>query len=702
MVYVPRERYDSAIRGKIGAYLAEIYQGRVSAFYPHFPDGPLTRVHFIIGRDAGETPNPSRETIEAGVTAIVRSWHDHFASELGNAYDPIKAQAADANYRGAFSAAYREAYDAKTAVNDVRIIENLSPERPLAINFYQRAASTKVINLKVWNCERPLPLSERVPLLENMGFNVIDERTYVVERSEAAGGVVWLHDMTLARVGGADIDAEALDTRLEAALMAVLQGRAENDGFNALVMNAGMPWRDVTLVRTLARYLRQAAIPYSQDYLWTTANRHAGVAADIVALFHARFDPRGDASAAARAEREKEIVAKIESALAAVQSLDEDRILRRFVNAIRSAVRTNYYQIAKDGNPRPTISIKFESRKLDDLPLPKPLFEIFVYSPRVEGVHLRFGKVARGGIRWSDRPQDFRTEVLGLVKAQQVKNAVIVPVGAKGGFVPKQMPAGASRDVVMAEGTESYKIFIRSLLDITDNFSADGDVIPPENTVRHDADDPYLVVAADKGTATFSDTANALAIEHGFWLGDAFASGGSAGYDHKKMGITARGAWEAVKRHFREMDIDISKTPFTVAGVGDMSGDVFGNGMLLEQTIKLVAAFDHRDIFIDPAPDTATSFAERKRVFELPRSSWQDYDTSLISEGGGIFPRNAKSIAAIAGNADAAVALKKRSDAAGDHERDSEGPGRSVVVRRHRDLRARERGIRRQCRRPRQ
>jgi glutamate dehydrogenase len=645
MVYVPRERYDSAIRVRIGEFLAQIYQGRVSAFYPYFPDGPLTRVHFIIGRDAGETPNPPRETLEAGVAAIVRSWHDHFASELAGAFDPVKAQAADANYRGAFSAAYREAYDAKTAVADVRVIENLSPEKPLAINFYRReGASAKIVNLKVWNCERPLPLSERVPLLENMGFNVIDERTYVVERSEQAGGVVWLHDMTLARIGGADIDAVALDARLEAALMAVLQGRAENDGFNALVMNAGMPWRDVSLVRTLARYLRQAAIPYSQDYLWTTANRHAGIAGDIVALFHARFDPRQGGAAEARAGREQEIAAKIEAALAAVQSLDEDRILRRFVNAVRAAVRTNYYQIAKDGNPRPTIAIKFESRKLDDLPLPKPLFEIFVYSPRVEGVHLRFGKVARGGIRWSDRPQDFRTEVLGLVKAQQVKNAVIVPVGAKGGFVPKQMPAGASRDVVMAEGTESYKIFIRSLLDITDNLSADGGVIAPENTVRHDADDPYLVVAADKGTATFSDTANALAIEHGFWLGDAFASGGSAGYDHKKMGITARGAWEAVKRHFREMDIDISKTPFSVAGVGDMSGDVFGNGMLLEQTIKLVAAFDHRDIFIDPAPDPAASFAERKRMFELPRSSWQDYDKSLISKGGGIFPRSAKSI----------------------------------------------------------
>jgi glutamate dehydrogenase len=643
LVYVPRERYDSRIRAKIGAYLAEIYKGRVSAFYPFFPDGPLTRVHFIIGRDAGETPNPPRAELEAGVAAIVRSWQDEFTQELSEAFDPIKTREIAENYHSALSAAYREAYAAKDAVQDVRVIENLSKEKPLAINFYRPAdADTKTVNLKVLNCERPLPLSERVPLLENMGFSVIDERTYVVERDAMAGGTVWLHDMTLARADGREIEADALDARLEAAMMAVLQGRAENDGFNALVLNAGMPWRDVTLVRTLARYLRQAAIPYSQDYLWLTANKHAVIARDLVAAFHARFDPRE--SAETRETKESEIRARIETALGAVESLDEDRILRRFANLVASAVRTNFYQIAKDGGPRPTIAIKFESKKIDDLPLPRPLFEIFVYSPRVEGVHLRFGKVARGGLRWSDRPQDFRTEVLGLVKAQQVKNAVIVPVGAKGGFVPKLMPAGASRDVVMAEGTDCYKIFVRSLLEITDNLSVDGEVIPPENTVRHDADDPYLVVAADKGTATFSDTANGLAIEHGFWLGDAFASGGSAGYDHKKMGITARGGWEAVKRHFREMDIDISKTPFTVAGVGDMSGDVFGNGMLLETTIKLVAAFDHRDIFIDPSPDPATSFAERKRMFELPRSSWQDYDKSLISQGGGIFPRNAKSI----------------------------------------------------------
>src|SRR5438105_5974085 len=354
-------------------------------------------------------------------------------------------------------------------------------------------------------------------------------------------------------------------------------------------------------------------------------------------MFHGRFDPRLDLSMEVRKARETESLAAIEAALAAVESLDEDRILRHFVAAVQAAVRTNFYQLDADGRPKALIAVKFASRKLDIVPLPRPLFEIFVYSPRVEGVHLRFGKVARGGIRWSDRPQDFRTEILGLVKAQQVKNAVIVPVGAKGGFVPKFLPKGP-REAVQAEGTAAYKLFISTLLDLTDNLDDKG-VIPPDHVVRHDEDDPYLVVAADKGTATFSDIANAIAEEHGFWLGDAFASGGSAGYDHKKMGITARGAWEAVKRHFRELDRDLSAAPFTVVRVGDRAGRVFGNGMLRERTIKLVAAFDHRDIFIDPDPDPEKSFVERKRMFDLPRSSWQDYDKTLISVGGGVFSR---------------------------------------------------------------
>ena len=641
LVFVPRERYDSETREKIGRYLAEAYQGRVSAFYPMFLDGPLTRVHFIIGRDEGVTPNPAQEELERSVERIVRDWSDRLADELGALHDQTKASRLEQRYRNAFSAGYRETYKPRTAVNDIRILDALTADHPLAVDFFRADASEQAdAHLKIFSRGRPLPLSDRVPVLENMGFIVVDEQSFTVESGE---GDCWLHDMALRRGDGQAIGLEAMGGRLESALMAVLRGRAENDGYNALVLGAGLPWRDVALVRTLSRYLRQARTPYSQDYLWTTLNRHAAIAAKIVTLFHLRFDPRVEVTPEERGQRQQAIADEIEAALSAVESLDEDQILRRFVNLVHAAVRTNFYQVAADGHAKPVISIKFASRKIDELPAPVPLYEIFVYSPRVEGVHLRFGKVARGGIRWSDRPQDFRTEVLGLVKAQQVKNAVIVPFGAKGGFVPKQMPAGASRDAMLAEGTAAYEIFITSLLEITDNLGPQG-LIPPADVVRHDDDDPYLVVAADKGTATFSDLANSIAIRHGFWLGDAFASGGSAGYDHKKMGITARGAWEAVKRHFREMDVDIAKIPFTVAGVGDMSGDVFGNGMLLEKTIKLVAAFDHRDIFLDPDPDPVRSFAERKRMFELPRSSWADYDKSLISKGGGIFSRKAKSI----------------------------------------------------------
>ena len=642
LVFVPRERYDSEVRVKIGRFLADAYHGRVSAFYPFFLDGPLTRVHFIIGRDEGETPNPDQGMLEFAVERIVRQWSDRLAAELLATNEPAAARALERRYRHAFSAGYREAYAPKDAVHDIREIEALSPANEIAVEFYRRdLADRSEANLKIFSYGRSLPLSERVPVLENMGFTVVDEQSYTVAAREDAPACS-LHDMVLCRIGGGEIDLNTLGARLEDALLAVVQGRAESDGYNALVLTAGLPWREVVLARTLSRYLRQVRVPFSQDYLWTTLVRHAAIAAQIVALFHMRFDPRVEADADERNRREAAIAAEIEHALEAVQSLDEDQILRRFVNLVKAAKRTNFYQLSGE-RPKPVVSIKFESRMIDDLPAPKPLYEIFVYSPRVEGIHMRFGKVARGGIRWSDRPQDFRTEVLGLVKAQQVKNAVIVPFGAKGGFVPKQLPAGGAREAVQAEGTASYELFISSLLEITDNLGPEGIVAPPD-VVRHDDDDPYLVVAADKGTATFSDLANSIAIRHGFWLGDAFASGGSAGYDHKKMGITARGAWEAVKRHFREMDVDIGKTPFTVAGVGDMSGDVFGNGMLLEKTIGLVAAFDHRDIFIDPAPDPERSLVERQRLFDLPRSSWQDYDKKLISKGGGVFSRGAKSI----------------------------------------------------------
>jgi glutamate dehydrogenase len=661
LVYVPRERYGSAVRKAIGDYLADAYKGRVSAFHPFFPEGQLVRVHFIIALSPGaEAPNPDRPTLERAVEAIVRTWVDELGEELARNYDAPRARTLFKRYRDAFSEGYRENYPPTTALADIRIIEGLSPSRPLGVDFHRRAFdASHCVGLKVWSYSRPIPLSERVPVLENMGFKVVDERTYQIARGakdaaqhDGQGDApsqalpesdVWFHDMVLEGADGRAVDLEARKHGLEAAFLVVMRGSAENDGYNALVLTAGLMWRDVALIRTISRFLRQIRVPYSQGYMGATLIKHESIAADLIRLFAARFDPRLHISADERKAREARIAGRIESALRGVESLDEDRILRRFVNAITAALRTNFYQIDANGQPKQLIALKFASRALDALPLPRPRYEIFVYSPRVEGLHLRFGKVARGGIRWSDRPQDFRTEILGLAKAQQVKNAVIVPVGAKGGFVPKFVLKGGTRDVVQAEGMAAYKLFISTLLDITDNL-ADEAVIAPDNVVRHDDDDPYLVVAADKGTATFSDLANSIAREHRFWLDDAFASGGSAGYDHKKMGITARGAWESVKRHFREMDVDIAKTPFTVIGVGDMSGDVFGNAMLRAPTIKLVAAFDHSDIFIDPEPNPETSYGERRRLFGLPRSSWQDYDRSLVSKGGGVFSRATKEI----------------------------------------------------------
>jgi glutamate dehydrogenase len=642
LVYVPRENYDSHMRAKIGAYLAGVFLGRVSAFYPFFPEGPLVRVHFIIGRSGGATVDIERATLEEEVGKIVRSWTDGLADALALVNPPAKAHELFERYRDAFSGGFHEAYSPQLAAGDIRVIEQLSEQRPLGVDFHHRLEEEqRSVGLKVWSFKRPLPLSERVPVLENMGFRVVDERTFQILPKDGDGREAWFHDMLLVDRDGGMVALDKLKSQIEAAFLMVMRGLAENDGYNALTLAVGLMWRDVALIRALSRFLRQIRVPYSQDYMWATLTKHAGIAADIVALFHARFDPRAQTD---RVANEKEIGERIETLLGEVESLDEDRILRHFVNAVQSAIRTNFYQTGKDGQPKPMIAVKFESGKITDMPLPRPLYEIFVYSPRLEAVHMRFGKVARGGIRWSDRPQDFRTEILGLVKAQQVKNAVIVPVGAKGGFVPKLMPKNASRDVVQAEGVATYKLFISTLLDITDNIGPDGAIVPPDCVVRHEGDDPYLVVAADKGTATFSDIANAISAEHAYWLGDAFASGGSAGYDHKVMGITARGAWEAVKRHFREMDVNIHTTPFSVVGVGDMSGDVFGNGMLREDTTRLLAAFDHRDIFIDPDPDLKASFAERKRLFALPRSSWQDYNKALISKGGGVYSRTSKEI----------------------------------------------------------
>jgi glutamate dehydrogenase len=630
LCYLPRDRYDSEVRARIGAHLAAVYHGRVSAYYPSFPEGDLVRVHFIIGRDGGPTPAVRRDELEDEVTELTLTFGDRLKRA---ALEPETVT----HYLAAFSAAYQSRNTPEQALPDIEILKSLSDAGVLALRLTKRAHS-EGLQLKVYHRETPIALSDRVPMLENFGFRVIDERTYIVEPDNGARS--YIHDMELDTPAGVDIDNGHLAVKIENAILAVWQGAAESDGLNQLTVKVGLSWYDVEILRALSKYLKQIGIPFSRGYLVTVLTGHADVADALVTLFHSQNDPHfaGHRERATQAARDT-----LAAALEATTSLDEDRIIRRYVNLVDAVVRTNAYQRDGHGDRRPALAVKFDCSRIDQLPEPHPFREIFVYSPRVEGLHLRFGPIARGGIRWSDRPEDFRTEVLGLVKAQQVKNAIIVPVGAKGAFVPEKTPAGADRETVLKEGTACYKIFISTLLDVTDNLEGDL-VMPPPDVRRRDPDDPYLVVAADKGTASFSDTANAIAVDRDFWLGDAFASGGSAGYDHKKMGITARGAWEAVKRHFRELDRDIQTQPFTVVGVGDMSGDVFGNGMLLSPQIRLVAAFDHRDIFIDPDPDPARSLGERARLFMQPRSSWQDYDKDTLSKGGGVYSRSLKTV----------------------------------------------------------
>jgi len=642
LLFVPRDGYSSSVRERIGNYLSEAYKGHVTAFFPYFTDGPLVRVQFIIGRREGPTPSVDVNALERGIAGIVRTWSDQLAELL--AVNGDDAQAVIAKYGRAFSAGYIETFPPARALEDIGRIERLGSDRPMAIDLYREIdAPETCLRAAIYRFDTPMRLSERVPVLENLGFSVIDERSYrIVPYYESGKREVVLHDMVLESADGSPLERSAYP-RIEDCFLAVFRGEAENDGFNRLVITAGAAWREVATLRAYAAFLRQLGSPFGLRYIADTLNRHAGVARDLLELFHVRFNPDSPFCNGARKAVEEPIRARIEGALANVPSLDEDRILRQLLSLVGATVRTNFYQRGAGGEPPQTISFKLSGKDLDMAPHPRSYREIWVYGPRVEGVHLRFAPIARGGIRWSDRAQDFRTEVLGLAKAQQVKNAVIVPAGAKGGFYPKQIARNATREEMQKEGVAAYSIFVSALLDITDNIK-DGAIVPPPRVVRHDPDDPYLVVAADKGTATFSDTANSIALRHGFWLGDAFASGGSAGYDHKGMAITARGAWECVKRHFRELDIDIQKEPFTVIGVGDMSGDVFGNGMLLSPAIRLLAAFDHRDIFIDPDPDPAIGLAERKRLFKLPRSSWQDYDKGKISKGGGVFSRAAKSI----------------------------------------------------------
>ncbi|QUD86867.1 NAD-glutamate dehydrogenase [Phenylobacterium montanum] len=648
LLFLPRDAYQSELADKAGALLTEAFHGVLQATYPTFSDAPLARVQYIISVEPGRHPTPDLEALEAAITEASRSWASRLEAALRE--DPRTRDSAAAvaqAYQNGFPAGYRDLYPVEEAINDIEVIDSLAEGEPVRVRAYRRATDSVLsFRFKLYRPGGAAPLADVLPILERMGLKAMVEEGFPIRRAGADGEtrVVWTHEFQLDDERGESLVFDDIKAAFEAAFVAVWTGRTENDGFNRLVLELGVSWREAALVRALARYRQQSGLDPSEAVQALALTDNPNVTRLILDLFRTQFDPAIQASADVRVTMAGEVMEEIQAALQSVESLDADRVLRRLAALTRALTRTNYYQTGPDGEPKPYISFKIASRQLDDLPQPKPYREIFVWAPHVEGVHLRFGPVARGGLRWSDRRDDFRTEVLGLVKAQQVKNAVIVPVGSKGGFYPKQSPRGGSAEAVRAEAVRAYKTFLSGLLDVTDNLSADGQVIRPPAVVALDGDDPYLVVAADKGTATFSDIANGVAEDYGFWLGDAFASGGSVGYDHKAMGITARGAWEAVKRHFREMGKDIQKEPFTVAGVGDMSGDVFGNGMLLSEKIRLVAAFDHRDIFIDPNPDPAVSFAERKRLFDLPRSSWASYDASLISPGGGVFSRSLKSI----------------------------------------------------------
>jgi len=646
LVYVPRDRYDTHVRERIHAILARAFHARMSASTPLLDDSVLARVHYIIGRNDGPRPHVQVHALEHEISRSIRTWSDGFVGALIDAHGESDGQRMFHTQAKAFGDRYCDTFGPEEAVVDLDELMALARSKDgfkIKARVYRHTDDEhNAVRLKLYVLGGVLPLSASMPIFENLGLKVIGEDSYPVtlRTSDDWAGDGAVLDFLMERIDEGPGDLSIVKEPLEEAFHAIVEGEAESDGFNRLVIGAGLSWHDVTILRMAAKYIRQTGFALSQEYLEHALSRNPEIAGMLISLFHARNHPQH------ADEREAQAIGeRIETALNDVPSLDDDRIIRRLRNIIECTLRTNFYQPDETGTAKRYVSIKLDSQKVDDLPAPRPLVEIFVYSPDVEGVHLRFGRVARGGLRWSDRREDFRTEILGLVKAQQVKNAVIVPVGSKGGFYPKQLPVGGTREAVQEAGIAAYKIFINALLDLTDNIAADGKIVPPLHVLRHDSDDPYLVVAADKGTATFSDIANGIAEARGFWLGDAFASGGSHGYDHKKMGITARGAWEAVKRHFREMGRDIQSEPFTVVGVGDMSGDVFGNGMLLSRQTRLLAAFDHRHIFVDPEPDIEKSFAERERMFALSRSSWDDYNKSLISEGGGVFARSAKEIA---------------------------------------------------------
>jgi glutamate dehydrogenase len=640
LVYLPRDRYTTQVRLRIEKLLMEAIGGSSVDYTARVTESVLARLHFVIHVPLGQgLPPMDVHDLESRVAAATRSWQDQFTSMLAKRLGDAAAAPLMRTYSTAFPEAYKEDFGPGRGVNDALVIEQLEPGE-LSLELYEPPnGGRRDLRLKITRVGPAMSLSRVLPILHSMGVDVVDEYPYEIARvlKEPA----WVLDFGMLLPDADIADRGSLAERFEEAFAAAWNDRCEIDGFNTLIVNGGLRWRQALLLRAYSRYMRQIGSTFSQRYLEEVVAGNVGITRLLLRLFETRFAPGGPED---RQGAEDRIVEQIEDALDHVASLDQDRILRSFLAMIRSTLRTNYFQSDDDGIDRTSVAFKLDPRAIPDLPLPRPRFEIWVYAPRVEGVHLRFGSVARGGLRWSDRQEDFRTEVLGLVKAQEVKNAVIVPVGAKGGFYAKRLPdPSIDRDAWLTEGKAAYREFIMSLLDVTDNL-VDGRVVPPRDVVRHDGDDPYLVVAADKGTATFSDLANSISAEYGFWLGDAFASGGSVGYDHKAMGITARGAWESVKRHFRELGVDTQSQDFTVAGIGDMSGDVFGNGMLLSEHIRLVVAFDHRHVFLDPNPDAAVSFGERRRLFGLPRSSWADYNPELISPGGGVFARSLKSI----------------------------------------------------------
>lgn len=635
LLYMPRDLYSTELRERIQQILVEEHNATDIEFTTYFSESILARTHFIVRLDSSKKALPDPKQLEEKVIKATSDWDDDLNHALIDQFGEERGSALALRFGSAFSAGYQSDFQARTAVADVEHIRVLDKGRPLSLSFYRSPEDEDhQLRLRLFRRGTSLPLSDVMPVLERMGLHVLGEHPYKIHPKDEE--TVWLHDFRMRTKDDFELDVPKVRENFEEVLFRVWEGEVTSDSFNELVLKAELDCFQVNVLRAYSAYMKQIRFGFSQTYISGTLCNQQEITKKLVRLFELRFNPEKHNPEGFDVLKE-EVLKELED----VSNLNEDRIIRRYIDLISATLRTNAYVVNDEGDARPYLSLKFLPESIPDMPLPRPMFEIFVYSPRFEGVHLRGGKVARGGLRWSDRPEDYRTEVLGLVKAQQVKNAVIVPAGAKGGFIARRLNSSMSRDEFQAEGIACYQQFISGLLDVTDNL-VEGEVAPPKRVMRWDEDDTYLVVAADKGTATFSDIANEIAINYGFWLGDAFASGGSDGYDHKKMGITARGAWVSVQRHFREQGIDVQKDSITVVGIGDMGGDVFGNGLLRSEALKLVAAFNHMHIFIDPTPDPAKSFAERDRMFKLPRSSWEDFDSSLISKGGGIFSRSAK------------------------------------------------------------